>query len=202
MFPVGRFQETETLGIGANFGCQQRIFDLTQNGILLDSCTRRRPRQHLGGQGPFGVQTTHGACKYGIGNGGGSDPQIEGNLARPFARPFLFGRVQNQVHQSTARFRVGVRQDVARDAHQVAGQFPLVPFVEHRTHLGRAHAQQVVHQPIGFADALHVSILNAVVHHLHEVARAARAHPFTAGLTVIGFGGNRLQHGLQARPGG
>ena len=42
------------------------------------------------------------------------------------------------------------------------------------------HAERVPHQVVGLADELHVSVLDAVVDHLDEVAGAVLANPVAA----------------------
>ena len=54
-------------------------------------------------------------------------------------------------------------------------------------------------QPLGVGR--HEAVLDPVVHHLDEVAGAAGAHPVAARLSVVGPGGNRLQHGRHQGPG-
>ena len=68
-------------------------------------------------------------------------------------------------------------------------------------HLVGAHAQAGLHQVIGFADELHVAVLDAVVDHLHVVARAVFAHPIAAGRPVIDLGSDLLEDVFHVRPG-
>jgi hypothetical protein len=120
-------------------------------------------------------------------------------LAGPFASAFLLGRVQNHFNQGIARFRILVRQDVGGDVDQVTAQLTFAPLAKHSTLLRSRHAQ-TLHECIGFANHLHVGIFNAVVDHLHKVTGTAGAHPFAAGLAIIGFGGNGLQKRTHQRP--
>ena len=57
-----------------------------------------------------------------------------------------------------------------------------------------------VQQVVGLGDELHVAVLDAVVHHLHVVARAARAHVVDARLAIVGLGGDRAEDRARARP--
>src|SRR5580658_10703084 len=47
---------------------------------------------------------------------------------------------------------------------------------------------------IGFADQLHVSVLNAVVNHLDVVPSSVLAHPIAARRTIGNFSGNSLEN--------
>ena len=58
------------------------------------------------------------------------------------------------------------------DLDQEAVQVALVPLGEHVGDLRRGQAEPVAQQLVGLADQLHVGVLDAVVHHLHEVPRA------------------------------
>ena len=87
------------------------------------------------------------------------------------------------------------------DLDQVAVELALVPLGEDLVHLVGGHAQAVLHQVVGFADELHVAVLDAVVDHLHVVARAVFADPVAAGRAVVDFGGDGLEDGLDMRPG-
>ena len=63
------------------------------------------------------------------------------------------------------------------------------------------HAQTVLHQLIGFADQLHIAVLDTVVDHLDKVAGAAFAHPVTAGRAVFHLGADGLEDWLHVLPG-
>ncbi len=58
-------------------------------------------------------------------------------------------------------------------------------------------------QLVGFADQLHVAVLDPVVHHFHVVPGATRADPLAAGDVVVGtdFGRDGLEHFLDLGPG-
>ena len=194
-------EQRKNLGVRAYLGCQQGAADLVLHGARVANGLRRRPGEQCGGPYPLGLKRAHGARKHGIGNGRRSHPQVERQLTGPFAGAFLFGGVEDHVYQRATGVGIGMREDVGGDADQVARQFTLVPRSERLAHLGRRHAQQLLHQAVGLADHLHVGVLDAVVDHLDEVACAAMPHPFAAGQAVIGFGRNRLQHGAHQRPG-
>src|SRR5262249_11554913 len=74
------------------------------------------------------------------------------------------------------------------------------PVGEHRAHFVVAEPEASTHQVVDLADQLHVAVLNAVVHHLDEVAGAAIADPFAAGLAFGRARADRLEYRLDARP--
>src|SRR5208337_1497169 len=119
--------------------------------------------------------------------------------ARPLARALLPGRVEYLVDE---RRSVGVLEgeDVARDLDEVAPEVAFVPPGEDVAHLARLHAQYVPHDLVDLADELHVPVLDAVVHHLHEMARAVLADPVAAGRAVH-LGRYRLEDRPDGGPG-
>ena len=93
-------------------------------------------------------------------------------------------------------------ENVPGDFDQVGVERALVPFGEDLADFGGGHLEQHLHHEIGFADELHVAVLDAVVDHLHVMAGAVRAHPFAAGDVVVGadLGRDGLEDGLEFGP--
>src|SRR5690606_30153007 len=71
---------------------------------------------------------------------------------------------------------------------------------EHLGDLGGLQAGGVAEQVVGLGDQLHVGVLDAVVHHLHEVPGAVGADVGAAGRPVH-LGGDVLQGGAEGRVG-
>lgn len=69
----------------------------------------------------------------------------------------------------------------------------------HLPHLVVAHAQDVLHQVVGLADQLHVSVLDPIVHHLDVVPGPVSPHPVTAWL-AIDLGTDTLEDWFHMRP--
>ena len=117
---------------------------------------------------------------------------------RPLAGALLAGGVQNLVNQ---RLAVGILlgKNVGGNLDQIAVEHALVPLLEHLVHFVRGHAEVIAHQLVGFADQLHIAVLDAVVNHLHEVTRAVFANPVAAGLAVH-VRADGLEDGLDIRP--
>ena len=93
-------------------------------------------------------------------------------------------------------------EDVAGDLDEVAVEFALVPFGEDLVHFVGGHAEAVLHELVGFADELHVAVFDAVVDHLHVMARAVFADPVAAGRAAVHLGGDGLEDVLHVRPRG
>ena len=124
---------------------------------------------------------------------------VEGGDGGPFAGALLAGGVEDVV-QHVAAVLILLREDVAGDLHEVAVEVALVPLGEGRVHLLIAHAEDILHYMVAFADKLDVAVLDAVVHHLHEVAGTAFSHPVAAGGATFHVGADALEDGLDVRP--
>jgi hypothetical protein len=71
---------------------------------------------------------------------------------------------------------------VAGDFDEVAVELALVPLGEDGVQLVGGEAEAALEQVVGFADELHVAVLDAVVDHLDVVACAVFADPVAAGV--------------------
>ncbi len=123
---------------------------------------------------------------------------MQGVDAGPLTGPLLPSGVEDLIHQ-VASVLVSVGEDVGGDLDEVGVETPLVPHAEDRLHLIVGEAEVAPHQIIHFADELHVPILDAVVHHLDEVASSTASDPGAA-RDAIDVGADGLQHLLHIRP--
>ena len=64
------------------------------------------------------------------------------------------------------------------------------------------HAEQITHKLVRFADELHIAVLNAIVHHFHEMSCTVFADPVAAWRAVLDLGADALENGLHIRPRG
>ena len=113
----------------------------------------------------------------------------------PLAGALLAGGVENLIDERLAVF-VLLGEDVAGDFDQVTVQLALVPLGENLVQLIGGESQAALQQVVGFADQLHIAVLDAVVHHLDVVAGAVFAYPVAAGRSIFDLGGD----GLEDRP--
>ena len=120
-------------------------------------------------------------------------------MGSPAACPFLLRLVENDVDQRLAAF-VRLPQDGGGDFDQVAVEITLLPGEEDVRHRRRAKAIDALHEVVGFGDELHVGILDAVMYHLHVVARALGADIGAAG-DAIDLGRHLGQHWRDTVPG-
>ena len=113
----------------------------------------------------------------------------------------MAGGIENFFNE---RLAVGilVAEDIAGDFNEIRIERAGVPFGEDGVHFVGAHAEAGFHQIVRFADELHVAVLDAVVDHLHVMARAIGTDPVAAGGVVIHLGGDGLENFLHVRPRG
>lgn len=108
---------------------------------------------------------------------------------RPLSGSLLSSGVPDTLQQVT--FLVLVVQNVTSDFDEERIQHSLVPFVELLGHFLLGHTERQ-HEVIGFANQLHITVLDTVVDHLDKVAGTSFADPLAARISV-GFGANCLK---------
>ena len=152
-------------------------------------------RQVTGGTAQVGV-TGQGAGEDRLGDAADRDTQVERVLHRPAAGALLLGLVEHDVDEGLAGRLVLVGQYLGGDLDQVGVEPAGVPASERLGGLGGLLADGVPEQVVGFGDELHVGVLDAVVHHLDEVARPVRPD-VRAARGVIHVRADRLEHGAE-----
>src|SRR5207244_4168169 len=101
-----------------------------------------------------------------------------------------------------ARLFIRHGEDVASDLDQIRVQDAAIPLIENAAQFGGGQAEQLRKQHVRLTDELHVTVFNAVVHHLDVMPRAAWSDPLTARNVVVGphFGRDRLKYWSHGRP--
>ena len=108
--------------------------------------------------------------------------------------PFL-----NDVHERLSRLRIDHPADLRRQLDEERLQRTAIPRFEHAPRFGRREAQSAMQDVVDLGDDLHVAVFDAVVDHLHEMARAIGPHVRHA-RPRVGLRGNRLEDVLDPRP--
>lgn len=85
------------------------------------------------------------------------------------------------------------------DLHQIAFQFPLVPFFKQRRQFFRRPARPPAQQINTFGDQLHIGIFNAIMDHFHKMAGAVPFQRRAAGLSLR-LGRRRKEQGRNHWP--
>ncbi len=118
---------------------------------------------------------------------------------RPFAGALLSCGIEDLVDE---RLAVGIfeSENVAGNFDEVRVEFPFVPLGKHRLHLVGAKTQPGLQEVVGFADELHIAVLDPVVNHLNVMACAVFSHPIAAGRAVLDFCGDALENIFHVGP--
>ena len=135
----------------------------------------RRAGQRGGAGGPLRDRAGQGARERRLGDARDRHAQVERVLHGPAARALLLRLVEHDVDERAARLGVHVREDVGGDLDEERLEVARVPLGEDLPDLRGRGTQPLAQQVVRLGDELHVGVLDAVVHHLDEVAGAVRA---------------------------
>jgi hypothetical protein len=195
---AARLDLVEALRVGDDLGGVQGLLHRVGEAGADDGGAgrARQPLRRLPQRGVPGDRPG----EHRLGDAADRDAQVEGRLHGPAAGALLLGLVQDDVHERPAGGGVGVRQHLGGDLDQVRLQPPGVPGAEHLRDLRRGQSGGMAQQVVGLGDQLHVGVLDAVVHHLHEVPGAVGADVHAAGRPVD-LGGDVLQQRAERRVG-
>ena len=111
----------------------------------------------------------------GLGDARDGHAEVERGLHGPRAGALGAGLVEDHVHERLAGRGIHLAEHLGGDLDQVRLELARVPLGEHVGDLGGGLAGAAADQVVRLGDELHVGVLDAVVHHLHEVAGAVVA---------------------------
>ncbi len=127
------------------------------------------------------------------------DAEVERGLHRPGTGALGAGLVEDDVDEGLAGLGIHLAQHLGRDLDEVRLELALVPLGEDVGDLGGRLAGAAADEVVRLGDELHVGVLDAVVHHLDEVAGAVVADVRDARL-ALGDRGDRAQDGAERDP--
>ncbi len=111
----------------------------------------------------------------------------------------MAGGVEDHIDERLAGFRIDLLENFGGDLNQIALEIACVPIAEDAAKFGGAEARGL-EDVVGFANQLHVAVLDAVVDHFHIMARAAGTDVGDAGFTIH-LGGDAFEDRLHHIPG-
>src|SRR5690606_9633756 len=172
---AARLDLVEALCVRDDLRRVQRLFDVVGEAVG-HAAAHRRSRAIRSGQTTCRATQVHvarqGPREGGFGDPGDGDAQFQAGLHGPAAGAFLLRLVGHDVHERFTRRRIGVGEHLRGDLDEVGVESPRVPGAEDLRYLGGFVAERAPKQVERLGDELHVGVLDAVVHHLHEMARA------------------------------
>ena len=184
----------ESLGVGDDLGGVEGGLDVVDEGLAVGGGRAEVARRQAARGDALIGGARQGAGEHGLGDTGRRDAQVECGLHGPATGALLTRGVDDDVDQRLAGLVVDLAEDLRGDLDQVALEFGGVPVTEDVGDLRDRHVQGLAHEVVGLADELHVGVLDAVVHHLDEVAAAVGPDVGAARLAVD-LGGDRLEEG-------
>ena len=125
-----------------------------------------------------------------LGDRGQRHAELERVLRGPAAGALLLGLVEDHVDERLAGALVLLVEHGGGDLDQERVEVALVPLVEDLRDLRHLEPDAVAQQVVGLGDQLDVGVLDAVVDHLHVVARAVGAD-VGAARRAVDLGGDR-----------
>ena len=140
----------------------------------------------------LGTLRRQAAGEDGFGDAGGRHAEVERVLHGPGAGALGAGLVEDDVDERLAGGGVDLAEHLGGDLDEVALELAGVPLGEDLGDLGGALAGALADEVVCLGDELHVGVLDAVVHHLHEVAGAVGADVRDTGL-ALGDRGDRRE---------
>ena len=143
-----------------------------------------RAREHAGGLPALIAQRAQRPREHGLGDARQRHAELQRVLRRPAPGALLLGLVDDHVHQRLAGLRVRLAQDRRGDLDQERLEVAAVPVVEDVVDRRHVEPDPEPQQVVGLRDQLHVGVLDAVVDHLHVVARAVGTDVRAAWLAV------------------
>ena len=201
VFLGGLAHEHEALCIRHDLACIQRLLEVL-NELVAVACERLDlgAAEHLGRADTLIAERREAACEHGLADERHGLAEVEGVNGGPLAGALLAGAVEDLGDDRLA-VSVLVCKHVARDLNEERVEHTLIPLGKDVGDVKLAQAETDLEDGVDLADELHVTILNAVVHHLDIVASAVLAHPVAARLAVA-LRRDRLEDLLDMRPRG
>ena len=178
----GRGHLLEALRVGDDLRGVQRGADVVDE--RLGRAARLRAGEHAGGVAALVAQVGERASEDRLGDARQRHAELERVLRRPAPGALLLGLVDDHVHQRLAGRGVDLVQHRRGDLDQEGLQIARVPVVEDALDRRDVEPDAEAQEVVGLRDQLHVGVLDAVVDHLHVVARAVRADVGAARLAV------------------
>mmetsp|Transcript_1722 Transcript_1722/g.1889 ORF Transcript_1722/g.1889 Transcript_1722/m.1889 type:complete len:461 (-) Transcript_1722:3-1385(-) len=149
---------------------------------------------------PLGLLRAEAASKHGLADESQGHAQVQCGDGGPLAGSLLPSLVHDLIQNVAAAVFLFLGQNVSGDFDEETVQVAFVPFGKHVMHLRVGHSQNVLHHVVCLTAELHVSVFDAIVHHLDVMPRTIITEPIAARHAPIHFGGDVLKHLLDQGP--
>ncbi len=197
LFPR-RLDEIEALGVADDLRGVESVVHFLHEVCLVDGDIDLWAGKLCAGSDAFFLLGGKDAGLHGGIDGADDNGVFRCIEQRPLAGALLPGLIDDELDDGFSGGGVLLFEGFAGDLNEVAEEVTFVPLIEDGGHLVGGEAG-VLEDVVGFADELHVAILDAVVDHLDVVTCAARADVDDARF-AIHFRSNAFEDGLHDLP--
>lgn len=161
--------EHESLRVRDDLGGVEGLFEVIDELLLVSlEWGDLRATKDFGGSDTLSLQAGQASSEYSLSNQGDWLSEIQSVDGGPLAGTFLACSVQDLGDEGLAVLVV-VAEDIAGDLDEERVQDSLVPSLEDVGDLRLFHAENGLHDVVGFANELHITVLDTVVDHLDVV---------------------------------
>jgi hypothetical protein len=152
------------------------------------------------GADTLGLDGGQASGKDGLTDQGDWHTEIESVDGGPLSGSLLPSRVENLFDEWLSIGGVIVLEDIFGDLNEERVQNTSVPLLKNLADLIRGESNTTSQDIVGFANQLHVTVLNTVVNHLDEVTSTLISDPLAASFSVA-LGRDILEDILKVGPG-
>ena len=179
----GVLDQHETLSIRDNLGGVKGLLEVVDESLLVASEAGAGSVKETSGAATLSLEGGQAAGEDSLADKSDGHTKVESVDGGPLAGTLLTSRVHDLLDDGDTVLVVLVH-DIAGDLDQERVEDTGVPLGEDVTDLLVAETETALHDVVGFADQLHVTVLDTVVDHLDVVTSALVTDPLAAGLAV------------------
>jgi hypothetical protein len=187
----GVLDQHETLSIRDNLGGVKGLLEVVDESLLVAGEAGAGSVEETSGTATLSLERGQAAGEDGLTNESDGHTEVESVDGGPLAGTLLTSRVHDLLDNGDTVVVVLVH-DIAGDLDQERVEDTAVPLGENITNLLVAESETALHDVVGLADQLHVTVLDTVVDHLDVVTSTLVTDPLAAGLAVR-LGGDGLE---------
>jgi hypothetical protein len=185
----------ETLGVRNNLRRVQSLLEVVDDGLAVSREAWAGSIKNTGSTSTLSLERTQATSEDCLTDQGDGHSEVQSVDSGPLAGTLLASGIHDLLNNGNTIVVVLVH-DIASDLDQERVEHTLVPLGEDIAHLLVGHAKSTLHDVVGLANQLHVTVLDTVVDHLDVVSSTLVTDPLTAGLAV-GLCGDRLEDVLE-----
>ena len=190
----GVLDQHETLSVRDDLGGVEGLLEVVDESLLIAREAGAGSIEETSSTATLSLERGQAAGEDSLADKSDGHTKVQSVDGGPLAGTLLTSRVHDLLDDGNTILVVLVH-DVASDLDQERVKDTSVPLGEDITDLLVAETETTLHDVVGFADQLHVTVLDTVVNHLDVVTSTLITDPLAAGFAV-GLGGDGLENVL------